>query len=143
MNTDLKALIVLFKAHQSVLNKVKQTLENSSLNLNEFMVLEALNTKGSLTTHELGSTCLIPNSSLTYVLDILAQKNLIHRRKKETDRRIQTLELTPQGSHQFNVIYKEHYDQMRTLFDILEVHEEQALIDSLKKLGKKAQEDIS
>ena len=80
MAQDLKTLIVLFKAYQSMINQVKLSLINTDLTVNEFTALEALYSKKELTTSELRDYVLVPNSSMTYVLDTLEKKELIQRK---------------------------------------------------------------
>ena len=139
MKRDLKSLVVLFKAQQSLENVVKQSLENTSLSVNEFTALEALNSKGSLNTKQLADYVLIPNSSMTYVLDNLSKKNLVIRKRSENDRRVQFITLTSEGKQLFDDIFQIHLEHMRPIFDVLTQQEEEILQESLKKIGKTAQ----
>lgn len=143
MTKNLKSLIILFKAQQTLENQVKQSLIGTGLSVNEFMVLEALHHKEGLNTGELIQTILLPNSSMTYVLDTLQKKNLIIRNKNEADKRIQILSLTPEGEEEFQRIYAKHYDYMRKIFDVLTEEEEFVLQTLLKKVGKQEMEDLT
>ena len=136
---DLKSLIILFKTYHSVERNVKQSLTGAGVNVSEFAAMEALYVKGEMTTQKLIDTVLIPNSSMTYVLEILNKKEYITRIKKVSDKRIQLLSLTDKGKIFFETIYEDHLSQMRTLFDVLSIEEELQLQDLLKKLGKKAE----
>ncbi len=136
---DLKSLIILFKAHASVTNVVKKSLENTDLSVNEFAALEALYHKGSLTTQGLIDLVLIPNSSMTYVLDVLHKKEYIKRIKDENDRRIQRITLTDKGKQKFEAVYTVHYKMLREVFSALSEAEEKELQTYLKIIGKKAQ----
>ena len=140
---DLKSLIILFKAYHNVEKNVKRSLLNTEINVNEFAAMEALYEKGELSTQELIDTVLIPNSSMTYVLEILAKKEYIERKKKESDRRVQVIKLSPQGKLVFENIYEEHFKYMRTIFDVLNHEEEDQLNELLKKLGKHAKECLN
>ena len=93
MIKDLKTLIIMLKSYQNIENNIKHSLIGSNLNVNEFAALEALDTKGPLSTQELIDTVLIPNSSMTYVLEILTKKGLITKDKKENDKRVQIIKL--------------------------------------------------
>lgn len=141
MRQDLKSLIILFKAHTSVENMVKKSLLNTDLSVNEFSAMEALYHKGSLSTQSLIDLVLVPNSSMTYVLDILTKKEYIKRVKDKNDRRIQRIELTDLGKENFEVIYEKHFAILREVFDVLSEEEEKQLQDLLKKVGKNAQGD--
>ena len=140
MRNELKSLIILFKAYNSVEKNVKHSLAHTDINVNEFTAMEALFVKGSLTTQELIDTVLIPNSSMTYVLDILSKKNYITKEKKEKDKRIQIIALTELGKKVFEEIYEKHYSYMHSIFSVLSEEEEVQLQDLLKKLGKKSEE---
>lgn len=141
MRQDLKSLIILFKAHTSVENVVKKSLLDTDLSVNEFSAMEALYHKGSLSTQSLIDLVLVPNSSMTYVLDILTKKEYIKRVKDKNDRRIQRIELTDLGKKNFEVIYEKHFAMLREVFDVLSEEEEKQLQDLLKKVGKNAQGD--
>lgn len=140
---QLKTLIVLFKTHQHLLNHVRQSIANTGLSINEFTAMEALHAKGVMTTQQLAESVLIPNSSLTYVLDGLEKKQLINRQKGKQDARILELVLTSEGKRHFRDIYRHHYEQLRPIFDILSPDQEHELQESLKLLGKFAQQELS
>lgn len=140
MEIKLKSLIVLFKAHQSLINNVKLSLQNTELSVNEFTVMEALATKKELSTQQVIDLILIPNSSLTYILDILEEKNYINRLKDKNDRRRQLLSLTPLGLEIFTSIYEKHFNHMQSIFQVLSPQQHLQLQELLKTLGKKAEQ---
>lgn len=136
---ELKTLIILFKAQASLSNSVKKSLEDTGLNLNEFVTMEALYTKKRLTTQNLAELLLIPNSSLTYVLDILMKKNYLKREKCTQDKRVQYVMLTQEGTEYFEKVYDKHYRYIRSIFDVVTEEEELVVQEILKKIGKQAQ----
>lgn len=142
MDQKLKSLIVLFKAYASLEKNVKKSLESTQLSVNEFTVMEALYTKNELSTGELIASILIPNSSLTYVLDTLEKRNFILRLKDPNDKRRQVLSLTQEGKNMFTSIYTIHYNHMRSIFDVLTPQQEQVLQETLKLVGQTAQEKL-
>lgn len=139
-NKDLKSLIIIFKAFQSLQKGVRHSLLDTDLNINEFATMEALYSKGELSTQAIIDTILIPNSSMTYVLEMLNNKGYIDRKKKPEDKRIQIIKLTKDGRQIFEKIYESHFNYMRTIFDVLDDDEEKILQNLLKKVGKKAEE---
>ncbi len=142
MAGELKTLVVLFKTHAGILRHVKRSLEETSLSVNEFTAMEALHNKGSLSAQGLIDLVLIPNSSMTYVLDTLSKKGLVTREKDPRDRRVQCISLTDQGEEVIREIYAIHYAHMREIFDVLSPEEEHALQELLKKLGKHAERKL-
>ena len=143
MVKNLKTLIVLLKAQANIEQHIKTSLGSTSLSVNEFTALEALYNKGSLSAQELTGLVLIPNSSMTYVLDNLEKKGLINRQRDEADRRVYRSSLTEEGQRAFPEIYATHYEHMRTVFDVLTPEEEVQLQELLKKLGKHAEETLA
>lgn len=143
MAQDLKSLIILFKAHQSLERNVKLSLEDSRLSVNEFTALEALHVKKKLTTQALIDAVLIPNSSMSHVIKTLEQKGYLTRTRDQADRRTQYLSLTEEGEAVFSSVYKKHFRHMRELFDILNEQEEEDLQIILKKLGKNARRRLN
>lgn len=142
MAQELKTLVVLFKTHSSIVRHVKKSLEETQLSVNEFTAMEALWNKGSLSAQGLIDLVLIPNSSLTYVLDTLSKKGLVKREKDPHDRRVQSISLTGRGEDVIREIYEIHYAHMREIFDVLSPEEENELRALLKKLGKHAERKL-
>ncbi|HHX52489.1 MAG TPA: MarR family transcriptional regulator [Erysipelothrix sp.] len=140
MVKKLNSLIVLFKAHHSLAKNVKSSLIGTELTVNEFTVMEALYTKKELSTQELIDKILIPNSSMTYVLDILEKRELINRLKDPKDKRRQLISLTDEGESLFKEVYEQHYQHMQSIFSVLSDQENQELQRLLKIVGKKAEE---
>lgn len=134
--TNLKTLTILFRTHQNILEKVKESIKDFDINVNEFQALEALYHKGKLTTQALCDTVLVPGSSMTYVVDQLEKKGLVARLKDEKDRRINYVMLSPKGLNDTEIIYNKHYEEMRKRFDKLTSEEEVTLQILLKKIGK-------
>ncbi|AGN25082.1 MarR family winged helix-turn-helix transcriptional regulator [Erysipelothrix rhusiopathiae] len=134
--TNLKTLTILFRTHQNILEKVKESIKDFDINVNEFQALEALYHKGKLTTQALCDTVLVPGSSMTYVVDQLEKKGLVVRLKDEKDRRINYVMLSPKGLNDTEIIYNKHYEEMRKRFDKLTSEEEVTLQNLLKKIGK-------
>ena len=138
-DNNLKSFIILFKAYQSIVEVAKKSISSFDLSLNEFTVLEALYNKESLTTQELINTVLIPNSSMTYVLEQLEKKELIIRKSSKEDKRKIMNQLTDNGKKEFGKIYEDHFKDLRPIFDTLSIEEEETLQKLLKTIGKEAE----
>lgn len=139
MERSLKTLIVLFKAYQSIIDVVQESLRDCDINLNEFTALEALYHKESLTTKELADHVLIPNSSMTYVVAQLEKKGYLVRQQDHADKRVFRLALSESGKAQFASIYQMHEAYVRPVFDALNQQEEEQLQELLKRIGKTAE----
>lgn len=142
MEKDLKTFVILFKTHTNLIRHVKKSLEDTQLSVNEFTCMEALLNKGSLSAQALIDLVLIPNSSMTYVLDTLSKKELILREKDPADRRVQRISLTDKGEKVISEIYDIHHAHMREIFDVLSPDEEKQLQEFLKTLGRHAERKL-
>lgn len=131
----LKTLIILFKTSQNLDKHIKKSLISTSLTVNEFVVLEALYNKGNLSVGDVLNYVLIPNSSMTYVVNSLTKKGYVKQYAKSDDQRIKLLEITTLGRKLFLDAYEKHYAHIRKQLDVLTHEEEAELQHLLKKLG--------
>jgi len=139
---NLKMLIVLFKTQKNLNKHIKKSLFGSGLPVNEFAVLESLYNKGDMTVSELINYVLIPNSSMTYVVSRLVNKEYIKEVNNPKDQRVKILTLTDLGRAVFIKTYEKHYQHMRAQFDQLTKDEEATLVELLKKLGRSLEESL-
>lgn len=136
LETDnLKTMRILFRAVQSIEQIVKKDVRNYGLTVNEFAAIEALYHKGKVSVNEMCQTVLIPNSSMTYVLDKLEEKKYIKRIQDINDKRTFYVELSMEGQKHANQILPKHYKVMSQVFSILTKEEQDLLNQYLKKLG--------
>ncbi|VEU82307.1 MarR family winged helix-turn-helix transcriptional regulator [Acholeplasma hippikon] len=138
---SLKTMRILFRAHQAVETYAKKDILSYGLTLNEFTALEVLYHKGKLPVQSVCDAVLIPNSSMTYVLDKLEVKKLITRTQDKLDKRTYYVELSENGLNFSNEIFPKHYEHMRKVFDILSTNEQESLNQLLKKIGYFAKGD--
>lgn len=135
---DLKAMIVMFKAYQSLIEVIKNDIKDTGFDFNEFTVLEVVYHKKKLTVTEIKEKVLVANSSLSYILDKLENKNLITRTKNKEDKRITYIELTDEGLKVSEEIFPMHYNVLKEVFSVLTNEEKDVMIKTLKKVGLKA-----
>lgn len=133
---QLKTLVILFKTEKNLRKQIKISLENTGLTVNEFAALEALYNKGKISVNQLISYVLIPNSSMTYVIESLKKKGYIEQCPLEDDNRVKLISISEKGQNIFTKAYDAHYTYMRQKFDVLSVEEEKTLQTLLKKLGR-------
>ncbi len=135
MNPDLKTMTILFRTVQAVEAIIKKDISKYGYTINEFSVIETLFHKGRMPVQGMCQKVLIPNSSMTYVLDKLEERSLIKRSQDHLDKRIYYVELTDSGLDHAKDILPKHYEVMRSVFDILSVEEKAIINDLLKKIG--------
>ena len=132
---DLKTMTILFRCVQAIEQIVKKDIMNYGLTLNEFSALEVIYHKGKMPVQGICQKVLIPNSSMTYVLDKLEEKQLIVRKQDAIDKRAIYVELTPLGLSKSKEVFPKHYDVMEQVFAVLTKDEKETINRLLKKLG--------
>lgn len=137
-NLALKSFVVLMKATRSIQERIKLDMTNYGLNLTEFAVLEVLYHKGQQTVQQICNSILIASGSMTYVIDKLEKKEMLQRKACPEDRRVIHVQLTDQGKEFMDKIFPDHQRVIEDIFEDITHKEKQAMIDILKKIGKKA-----
>lgn len=133
---DLKTITVLFRAYNSLEKLIRDDVFQYGLNVSEFGVLEALYHKERLSVKGVIDKVLVPNSSMSYVIENLVAKSYILKIQSEIDKRSFMLELTDKGRLLMDKIFPIHKQNMRTILDILDDEEEKTLQKALVKIGK-------
>ncbi len=133
--SDLKTMTILFRTFQAVESIARKDIANYGINMTEFAALEALYHKGRLPVQAVCSKVLIANSSMTYVLDKLEQRQLLKRTRDNHDKRTYYVELTHEGKLFIESIFPKHYEVMKLVFDVLNDEEKELINELLKKIG--------
>ncbi|MEK4090313.1 MULTISPECIES: MarR family winged helix-turn-helix transcriptional regulator [unclassified Viridibacillus] len=135
INNNLKALTVLLRASQSVQDVVRKDMQQYGLNQTEFAVLELLYHKGEQPIQHIGKKILIASSSITYVVDKLEKKELVHRRACPDDRRVTYATITELGKVFMDNTFPKHEKKVNAIFEELSDQELEIFIDLLKRVG--------
>lgn len=134
--------IVLARCHRAVSALVERSVADLGLCLSDFMVLEALLHKGSLTISDIQAKVLLASGSMTAAADRLEKRGLVVRKTTAADRRARLLELTAEGRHLIDRAFKEHSADLERVMSVLDPSEKDELYVGLKKLGQFAAEII-
>ena len=137
---SLKALTVLMRSSQHVQESIKRSISKFGLNTSEFGVLELLYHKGEQPIQSIGKKILLASSSLTYVIDKLENKGLVHRNPCETDRRVIYTGITEEGRKLMDEIFPINEEDIIQIFSVLEPEELSVYADLVKKVGLHAEE---
>ena len=119
-NDELKAVTVILRASQAMLEAIRKDVAKYGLNPTEFSVLELLYHKGDQPIQTIGKSVLISSSSTTYVVDKLEQKKYIVRRGCSEDRRVIYATLTNTGRTFMDEIFPQHQEVMSKLFESID-----------------------
>ncbi|TQR14239.1 MarR family winged helix-turn-helix transcriptional regulator [Psychrobacillus soli] len=136
-NLSLKSFVVLMKASKIVQEQTKKDINNYNMHTSEFMVLEALYSKGKQTVRQISDAVLINSGSITYVMDKLEAKGLLERIDCKEDRRVVYIQITDEGKKLMDEIFPKHQLVIEDIFSCITDQEKEVFIDLLKKVGKK------
>ena len=136
----LKLWVVLSRAYDAVQAHAQADIARHGLTITEFGVLEALFHKGPLLLGEVQRKLLVTSGGVTYLVDRLAAKGLVERRRCPTDRRAAYAALTPAGEALIREIFPQHAAAIDRALGGLDAEQRARAIDLLRALGRFAAE---
>ena len=134
----LKLWVVLSRAYAAVAEHSQADIARHGLTPMEFGILEALHHKGPMILGEVQRKILVTSGGVTYLVDRLAAKGLVERRRCEHDRRAYYAALTPAGEELIRAIFPAHAEAIRNAMAGLSEEEKDAAIGLLRTLGRHA-----
>ena len=131
-------LKILIGLHKNVKELDRRTLDIArtyGLSFSQFMVLEALYSKGNLSIGEVREAILSSVGTISLVVKNLEKMGYVKRKTDENDKRVSILSLTDEGRAVIEKVIPENeamiYDYMKDLRE----EETATLLSLLKKLG--------
>lgn len=131
-------LKILIGLHKNVKELDRRTLDiarSYGLSFSQFMVLEALYSKGNLSIGEVREAILSSVGTISLVVSNLKKMGYVKRKTDENDKRVSILSLTDEGRAVIEKVIPENeamiYDYMKDLSE----EETATLLSLLKKLG--------
>lgn len=137
---SLKLWVVLSRAFDAVQNHAAADIARHGLTITEFGVMEALYHKGPLLLGEVQRKILVTSGGVTYLVDRLAAKGLVERRRCEKDRRAYYAALTPEGEALIREIFPQHAAAIDRALAGLDAAQKEQAIALLRTLGRHAAE---
>ena len=134
----LKLWVVLSRAHAAVAAHSQADIARHGLTPMEFGIMEALHHKGPMILGEVQKKILVTSGGVTYLVDRLAAKGLVERRRCEHDRRAYYAALTPAGEEMIREIFPAHAEAVRNAMAALSEEEKDAATGLLRTLGRHA-----
>ncbi len=110
-------------------------MSRHDLSPGEFAILEVLFHKGPLLLGEVQKKILVSSGGVTYLVDRLAEQNLVERRECDKDRRARYAALTAAGVELMERIFPPHAQAIEEATAVLSCDEKRELIVLLRKLG--------
>ena len=134
----LKAWVILSRAYAAVQGRASADIAARDLTVGEFAVLEVLHHRGPLLLSQLKDKVLVSAGGVTYLVDRLAERGLVERRRCEQDRRAFYAALTEDGEAFISRIFPGHAEAIQLAFKGLSDAEIETLTVLLRRLGLSA-----
>jgi len=131
-----KFLVVLGKMNAAVFGRVEKHLKTIGYNTTEFLIMYAIAAHGKLTIQDIAGRIFVTSGNMTYTIDKLEKRHLLHRIPCPQDRRKIYVDFTDQGKETWDQRLEEHVQYLESLFADID---EEALLDtirSMKLIGK-------
>lgn len=134
-NRALKLFIILSRASKVIAEDAHQLIDRHGLNQTEFAVMELLHHSGRQPIQKIGQKILLGSGSMTYVVDKLQRRGFVERLLCEKDKRVTYISITKTGVELIESIFPEHAKNIEKLMSGLNVDEQDAAIELIRKLG--------
>ncbi|EAT16518.1 MarR family winged helix-turn-helix transcriptional regulator [Desulfuromonas acetoxidans] len=131
----LNTLIKMLRAAESVSTFLQSGRVSAGLSISQFGVLETLYHLGPMCQRDLGRKILKSSGNITTVIDNLEKRQLVERRRLETDRRYFQVHLTEKGRTLIAQVFPEHVERIVERFSVLSADEQEQLAMLCKKFG--------
>lgn len=133
--TEMKILIGLHRNINDIDKKTLKIASEHGLTLSQFMVLEALYSKGDMTVGEVREKILSSVGTISVIVNNLVKMNYIERLPDEKDRRVCILRLTKDGSDVIRKVVPKNEAMIVNSMKVLTSEEKEKLSYLLKKMG--------
>ena len=139
----MKILIGLHRNVNTLDKKTSKIAAEYNLTFSQFMVLEALYSKGDMNVGEVRKRILSSVGTIPIIVNNLVKMNYIERLTDEKDRRVCILRLTKEGYDVISKVAPKNETMIAEIIDVLNQEEKKKLLYFLKKIGGKLDEKKS
>lgn len=143
MKTEMKILVGLHRNVNALDKKTSKIAAEFNLTFSQFMVLEALYSKGDMSVGEVREIILSTTGTIPLIVKNLVKMEYIERLSDGKDRRICILHLTKKGYDVISKIVPKNEAMITKSMEVLDQEEKEKLIYFLRKIGKKLNEKQS
>jgi MarR family 2-MHQ and catechol resistance regulon transcriptional repressor len=131
----LDTFIKLMRGSDSVMSRLRGSLDSSDLTESQFAVLEALLHLGPLCLTVLAQKLLKSGGNLTMVVNNLQKRGLVRKQQEGSDRRYTSIHLTPSGEKLIRKVFARHLAAIVKEMQVLSLDEQAELGRLCRKLG--------
>lgn len=139
-NIEMKILIGFHRNVNDLDKKTSKIALEHGLTFSQFMVLEALYSKGDMTVGEVREKILSSVGTISVIVNNLVKMNYIERLPDESDRRVCILHLTEEGKDVIRKVLPKNEAMIVDSMKVLTKEEKDELLYILKKMGGRLNE---
>ena len=132
----LLTYVRLMRATNSVRSFAAHSLDDTSLTLTQFAVLEALYHLGPMSLTDIAGKILTTGGNLTMVVGNLTKQGHVQKHCSPQDRRMYIVALTSKGKALMRDVFPKHAAALTAFFGTLSSDEQEQLGNLCRKLGK-------
>lgn len=132
---EMKILIGLHRNVNTLDKKTAKIASEYHLTFSQFMVLEALYSKGDMSVGEVRERILSSVGTISLIVNNLVKMKYIERIPDKKDRRVCILHLTKEGYEVISKIAPKNEANITESMDVLDQDEKETLLYLLKKIG--------
>ena len=132
---EMKILIGLHRNVNTLDKKTAKIASEYHLTFSQFMVLEALYSKGDMSVGEVRERILSSVGTNSLIVNNLVKMKYIERIPDKKDRRVCILHLTKEGYEVISKIAPKNEAKITESMDVLDQDEKETLLYLLKKIG--------
>lgn len=133
----MKILIGLHRNVNTLDKKTSQIAGEYNLTFSQFMVLEALYSKGDMSVGEVRERILSSVGTISLIINNLVKMNYVERLADEKDKRVSILHLTKEGRDVISKVAPKNEMMIEESMKVLDSEEKEKLLYLLKKMGGK------
>lgn len=129
----MKILIGLHRNVNTLDKKTSQIAGEYNLTFSQFMVLEALYSKGDMSVGEVRERILSSVGTIPLIINNLVKMNYVERLADEKDKRVSILHLTKEGRDVISKVAPKNEMMIEESMKVLDSEEKEKLLYLLKK----------
>lgn len=134
---ERKILIGLHRCVNALDKKTSRIAQEYKLTFSQFMVLEALYSKGDMSVGQVRERILSSVGTIPLIVNNLVKMGYVQRLPYESDRRVCILHLTEAGEEVLRQVAPKNRAMLEEELAVLEPQEQETFVALLKKLGGK------
>ena len=124
----------LAKAYNQYKKFQKNEINDESLTMHEFEVLEILSKTGPIPQIKISQKMMVTKTSITCFIDNLEKMGLVQRINSKGDRRVTFADLTPEGKKKIDSFLEKYSENIEKFSSALNNREQKTLIKLLDKI---------